>query len=264
MRKRIISIAILLVATLVATASEFWLEPNKFHYAVGEEMKLDFREGEAFTGEYWDMTKNKAELLQWYSTAGMKDMIKAVKPTKWSNVIMKFTGEGTQMLVMRSNAAFREWGGNHFNTYLEEQESGEILELRKKTGSSTDSVKENFTRFAKVLVQVGERRDETFKKKTGLRLEIMPTKNPYTLTTGDYLQCQILFDGRALPHALVKVWSRLNDTTFLQNIYSEKDGTIAFPISTKGVWMVSAVKMIRSEKPPAEWHSLWGSLVFGI
>ncbi len=264
MRKRIISIAVLLVATLVASAAEFWLEPKKFHYAVGEEMKLDFREGEAFTGEYWDMTKNSAELLQWYSLAGMKDLTKAVKPSKGSNVIMKFAGEGTQLLVMRSNAAYREWSGDQFSAYLVEQEFDEIAELRKRTTNLGDSVKENYTWLAKVLVQVGERKDDTFKKKTGLRLEIIPAKNPYALTTGDYLQCQILFEGRPLPHALVKVWSRLNNTTFLQNIYSEKDGTIVFPISMKGVWMVSTVKMISSEKPPAEWHSLWGSLVFGI
>jgi uncharacterized GH25 family protein len=264
MSKRIISITVLLAATLIATASEFWLKPKKFHYIVGEEMKLDFREGDAFTGELWDMNKNKAELFQWYSAAGMKDFTKAVKPTRGNNVIIKFQGEGTQLLVMRSNAAYREWSGDQFNAYLEEQEIGEIAELRKRTNSSSDSAKENYTRLAKVLVQVGERIDDTFKKKTGLRLEIIPAKNPYLLKTGDYLPCQILFEGRPLPHVLVKVWSRLNHTTFLQNIYSEKDGTIVFPISTHGTWMVSTVKMTRSEKPPADWQSLWGSLVFGI
>jgi hypothetical protein len=62
----------------------------------------------------------------------------------------------------------------------------------------------------------------------------------------------------------VKIWSRLNRTTFLQNIYTEDDGTIKFPVSAQGAWMVSTVIMIPSEIPGAEWHSLWGSLVFGI
>jgi uncharacterized GH25 family protein len=74
----------------------------------------------------------------------------------------------------------------------------------------------------------------------------------------------VLFEGKPLPHALVKVWSRLNNTTFLQNIYTEKDGMIKFPISTKGAWMVSTVKMISSDLPTSQYHSLWGSLVFGI
>ena len=245
------------------SATEFWLEPKKFHFQVGEEMMIDFMEGESFTGGLWDMKKNQVELLQWYSNSGVKDLSKTVKPTKGKNVTLKFAQEGTQLVVMRSNASFRAWQADQFNAYLEEEGLDEIAELRKKT-NSTDSAKEYYTRFAKVLVQVGERIDDTFKKKTGLRLEIILDKNPHLIRSGDYVQCLLLFEGKPLPNTLVKVWNRLNRTTFLQNIYTEKDGTIKFPISAKGAWMVSAVKMIPSEKPGAEWRSLWGSLVFGI
>jgi len=50
----------------------------------------------------------------------------------------------------------------------------------------------------------------------------------------------------------------------LQNLFTENDGTVRFPISATGPWMVSSVKMIASEKEGAEYHSLWASLVFGI
>ncbi len=264
MSRRIISILACIVATTFATASEFWLEPKKFHYAIGEEMKIDFREGDGFTGELWDMKEHRVEWMQWYSLTGTRDLIKTVKPTHGNNIMLKFPVEGTQVLVLRSQGTLRNWSGDQFGAYLEEHELNEILELRKRTTSLGDSIKESYTRLAKVLVQVGDRTDDAYKKKTGLRLEIIPTKNPYALKTGDYLSCQVLFEGKPMAHALVKVWSRLNHTTFLQNIYSEKDGTIVFPISTKGAWMVSTVKMISSEKPGVDWESLWGSLVFGI
>ena len=195
---------------------------------------------------------------------GVKDLSKAMKPTRGKNVMLKFVQEGTQLLAVRSNASYRTWGADQFNAYLEEEGLDEIAELRKAKNYTADSATEYYTRFAKVLVQVGERIDDTFKKKTGQCLEIILDKNPYLVKSGDYLQCLILYEGKPLPHTLVKVWNRLNRTTFLQNIYTEKDGTIKFPISAKGAWMVSTVKMIPSEKPAAEWHSLWGSLVFGI
>ena len=73
MSRRLISILVL-TAMGFLSATEFWLEPKKFHFRVGEEMMIDFREGESFTGELWDMKKNQVELLQWYSNSGVKDL----------------------------------------------------------------------------------------------------------------------------------------------------------------------------------------------
>jgi uncharacterized GH25 family protein len=114
------------------------------------------------------------------------------------------------------------------------------------------------------LAQVGDKKDDTFRKKIGLRIEIIPNQNPYLLKSGDYLQCLVLFDGKPSAHQMVKVWNKIGNTTFQQNNYTENDGTIKFPISSKGPWMVSTVKMIPSEKPGADWQSFWSSLVFGI
>jgi hypothetical protein len=47
-------------------------------------------------------------------------------------------------------------------------------------------------------------------------------------------------------------------------MYTEKDGTVKFPLSSKGPWMVSTVKMIPSEKEGADYQSMWSNLVFEI
>jgi uncharacterized GH25 family protein len=138
------------------------------------------------------------------------------------------------------------------------------MDERKKRNQMEKPSTEYSTRYVKLLLQVGERKDDTFKKKIGLRYEIVPNQNPYHLKTGDHLQCKLFFEGKPAAHALVKVWNKVGDTSFLQNIYTENDGSIHFPISASGPWMVSSVKMIKSEKEGAEYHSLWASLVFGI
>jgi uncharacterized GH25 family protein len=96
------------------------------------------------------------------------------------------------------------------------------------------------------------------------RYEIVPTSNPYALKTGDYLECRVLWEGKPAPHSLVKVWSHIGNRTFLQDIYTEDDGTIKFPLSNKGPWMVSAVRMIPSEMEGADYQSFWTSMVFSI
>jgi uncharacterized GH25 family protein len=262
--KRFITITIIFLTGLLTSAHECWLQPKKYLYKTGEEVKVDFMAGESFTGEFWDLSKNKAERIELHRAVGMKDLANEVKSVKGSNFSIKADVEGTYLLAMQSNAAYIEMTAEEFNEYLKEEGLDNMLAERRKLNQMGNPSREFYSRYAKVMVQVGAKTDDTFKKKTGLRYEIVPDQNPYTLKTGDHLQCKVFFEGKPAAHSLVKVWSKINNTTFLQNIYTENDGSIRFPISTSGSWMVSSVKMIKSEMEGADYHSLWSSLVFGI
>jgi uncharacterized GH25 family protein len=263
-KQRFFSLAILIFLSLAIEAHEFWLQPNRYKFKVGEEASIDFMVGESFTGEQWDLKKHKVELLELQNAVGKINLTDQVKSIKGFRLIKQLPSEGTQLFTMKSNAAYIELTADKFNEYLKEDGLDDILDDRKKMNLLDRPSKENYTRFTKLLLQAGEKTDDTYKKNVGFRVEIVPLSNPYTLKTGDYLQCLVLFEGKPLLHSLVKVWSRLNTTTFLQNIYTEKDGTIKFPISNKGAWMVSTVKMISNDLPTSQYHSLWASLVFGI
>jgi len=262
--KRLVAISFVLMITCLAQAHEFWLQPKKFRYKAGEEIKIDLMVGEGFEGEYWDLKRHKVEKLELHRVSGVKDLTKDVKPTEGNNLIYKADLGGTYLFTLISNDAYIEQEGKAFNAYLEEDGLDYILDQRKKSNSLDKTSTEYYTRFAKLLVQNGDRTDRTFNKVVGLKYEIVPQQNPYDLKVGDYLTCKVLFEGKPAPHTLVKVWNRVRDNSFMQNIYTENDGTIQFPISAAGPWMVSSVRMIASEKEGAEYHSLWASLVFGI
>lgn len=262
--KRIFTISILCLAAVLLQAHEFWLQPKKYRYNIGEEIKIDLMVGESFTGEYWDMNRHKVEKMQLHRLSGVKDLTALVTKTKGNNLSFKADSEGTYLFAMQSNAAYLELPAEEFNAYLKEDGLDYILEEREKLNQLGNPSRENYTRFAKLLVQTGTKTDDTYKKQLGLRYEIVPEQNPYGLKTGDYLGCKVYYDGKPAAFALVKVWSMVNNTTFLQNIYTEKDGSVKFPLGTKGAWMVSSVKMIKSENKNADYHSLWASLVFEI
>ena len=262
--KRVYVIFVFCLTAALLQAHEFWLQPKKYRYNLGEEIKIDLMVGESFTGEYWDLNRHKVEKMQLHRISGAKDLTSSVSKSKGNNLSFKADAEGTYLFAMQSNAAYLELPADEFNAYLKEDGLDYILDERKKLNQSDKPSRENYTRFAKLLVQVGAKPDETHKKKLGLRYEIVPEQNPYTLKTGDYLDCKVYYEGKPAAFALVKVWSMVNNTTFLQNIYTEKDGSVRFPIGTKGAWMVSSVRMIKSESKNADYHSLWASLVFEI
>jgi uncharacterized GH25 family protein len=252
------------LATQLASSHEFWLQPGKFRYGVNEEMNVALLVGENFEGEPWDLKKNKIERLELHHLAKIVDLRPQVRPGDKDPLKYKFTEEGTHGLVLQSSEAYVEMDAEKFNDYLKEDGIENALEIRSKSNTLNKPSKEFYSRHVKLLVQVGNKKDDTFRKKEGLRIEIIPNQNPYLLKSGDYLQCLVLFDGKPSAHQMVKVWNKIGNTTFQQNNYTENDGTIKFPISSKGPWMVSTVKMIPSEKPGADWQSFWSSLVFGI
>jgi uncharacterized GH25 family protein len=264
MKKKIIFVVLILSAALLTQSHEFWLQPKKFKYALDEEMNVAFLVGENFEGEPWDLKKNKLLKLELSHLAKVTDLRLQVKSDAKEKLKYKFTEEGTYLLLMQSNDAYIELEPEKFNDYLKEDGLEDALDIRTKTNTLDKPSKEFYSRYVKLLVQAGNKTVDSFKKKTGMRIEIIPMQNPYLLKSGDYLQCLVLFNGKPSAPQMVKIWNKIGNTTFQQNNYTENDGTLKFPISSKGPWMVSTVKMIASEKPGADWQSFWSSLVFGI
>ena len=262
--KKVITLVFVFAFLNLAQSHEFWLQPSKYRYAVGEAMTIDFKVGENFTGESWDLKRHTVEQVQLVNASGVKKLESTVQKTKSKNLTTVLDKPGTYVIGLESNFAYLELEADKFNEYLKEDGLENILELRKKENTLDKPSREFYKRYAKLMVQAGPVADDTYKKRLGFRYEIMPLTNPYTLKPGDYLDCRVMWENKPVPHTLVKVWNYVGNRTFLQNIYTENDGTIRFPISTSGPWMVSAVKMIPSERDGAEYQSQWASLVFGI
>jgi uncharacterized GH25 family protein len=264
MNKKLISFAVLLSCSLLAQAHEFWLQPLKFVHQTGEDLVVNFKVGESFMGEPWKVTKDRLERLELHQTNTMKDLRAAVVEGDKGNLKTPLTVEGTYLLVMQSNAVFSDLEAEKFNEYLKEDGLDEAYAHRRKTNTLDKNGTELYARYSKLLVQAGEKTDNTFRKEAGLPVEIIPEQNPYALKIGAPIRFRILYMGKPLFGAKVRVWNFHNNRTTAQNIFSQQDGTVETHISNPGRWMVSFVKMVPSKDPKADWQSYWASLVFGV
>ncbi|MBS1978718.1 MAG: DUF4198 domain-containing protein [Bacteroidetes bacterium] len=264
MKRVFLLVTVCSAVSLFVDAHEFWLRPRKFRFKTGEELKVDFVVGEQFTGEYWDLQKHKVEKLILFAGGMQKNMVKDVRLSKGNNIVTKLEKGGTYLVALESDDAYLELDAEKFNAYLKEDGIEDILSERTQQKTLDQPSKEYYKRYAKLLVQTGTAADDTYRKRADFRFEIVPLANPYALKVGDYLQCRLYWNGRPSAHTMMKVWSHVGNRIFLQNIYSEDDGTITFPLSSGGPWMVSSVKMVHAEKPGADYQSYWTSLVFGI
>jgi uncharacterized GH25 family protein len=263
-RVRTIAFLFIFTASLICQAHEFWLQPDKFLYRKGDVLKLTFMVGEDFTGERWDLKKHRLVRFDHHAGNYSNGLIETVVPGEGSNLELKLESEGTHLIVMQSSNAFIELEADAFNAYLKEDGLDDIIQYRAKTNTQNKSAKEYYQRSAKLLVQVGTATDDTYGKRTGTPIEIIPVKNPYALKQGAEMKFEVVFEGKPLGYSLIKVWNRKDNRTTVQNIYTEKDGTFTTRLSNTGMWMVSCVKMVPAKEAGADWQSYWGSLVFGF
>jgi uncharacterized GH25 family protein len=264
MLPKILLFSILLLLFIPGVAQEYWMQSEKFAIKPGEKLVVNLQAGENFKGERWSIDKNAIEVLQLHQLSTTLNLRDSVNIATKNDVTHTIKNEGTYLLSLQSDNFFLESDPARFNDFLKACGLDDILYQRQKNNSLTSPGKEQYAIHTKLLVQVGQKRDDTFKKVLGSPAEIIPLQNPYALKIGDKIRFKILIEGKPVFGARVKVWNRSDNRTTIQNIYTEKDGTIESIISAPGPWMVSVVSMVPSKQAAAEWQSYRASLVFGI
>jgi uncharacterized GH25 family protein len=92
----------------------------------------------------------------------------------------------------------------------------------------------------------------------------VPLQHPYLLRKDQPLNFRLLFQGRPVQGALVKVWHRLNNKTEKVECTTNDEGIVEIPLSLAGKFMISSVRMERLEnEPDAQWQSYWATFTWG-
>lgn len=260
--RTLFTIAFLLCISLDGFGQELWMLPNKFFLKPHDSVLVEFNISRDFTSNAWDLKYQKvakAKLLEPGNEVSLElnEGKKAHMRTAWHD-------EGTKVIYLQTTPAVIEMEGEAFNSYLKTHSLDNAYAHRHTTNTLEKPGREIYERSAKLLVQVGDKKDDTYKKPTGFPLDIIPERNPYTVRLGDMVKFKILYEGKPLFGARVFIWNRNNDRTMKQPVYSQKDGMVEARMSEGGRWMVSVVKMIPSTDPSAEWHSYWSTLVFAV
>jgi len=262
--KKIILVISLLTFISSLSAHEFWLNPDKFIYKRGENINIRFLVGENFAGENWKGNLEKVQSLKLYYGGVSDDISKYLGTNAGDSIQLTMLDEGTCLVAFNSTNSYIELEGAKFNEYLEEDGLTNALEFRKQNGETDSMGREFYQRCAKTLFQTGKVKDKTYSVVTGLPVDIIPASNPYQLKNNDSLRLKIVYKEQPLTGALVKTWQRYMDSTITGSYTSDANGEIIIPVTLKGKWMVSVVKMERLENDPdAEWQSFWGSLTWG-
>ena len=248
-------------ANLSAHAHEYYLQPDKYFVAVGEQFGVDHRNGVKFKGSRYPwITRWNVRSEAWQNGVPAKVFGKDGDRPALS---LKSGQPGLISVIhesARSTLTFKKW--EKFKSYLADEGLTEKLADHKAAGYPETGIKEVYTRFAKTLINVGGAKGEDIP--TGLTIELVALKNPANLKAGDPFPVQVLYKGEPLSGVTVKVFAGM-DTEAAHRIVTDGNGKVLVPDSGTGPYLLNAVHMIKpvsnaKSAEGAHWETFWASM----
>jgi len=259
-----------LIAALVAfpaAAHEMWLQPSTFRTSPGDPVKVTFLVGDAADVTPWTFRWEKLHSFKSYGPQGISDQqttIRPITPATPENAVMNWQTPGTHMLVLESHHQPNTLTATRFNDYLAVDGLTPAIEHRKRNGETRKAGREIYSRRSKTLIQVGTAATNNVLQPIGQTLEIVPERNPYAPGNDTRLPVRIIYEGRALPGALVALTALGTGSKPIQKQTTDAEGRAVFDVARRGNWMVSVVwtRPIKSNKT-ADYDTVFTSLTFG-
>lgn len=252
-----------------ATAHDFWLQPAAFSVAPNTVVPVNALIGHGAARQRWAVGIDRVVQFKDVSASGTRDRRAELRLGNGAqDALLALDTPGTHILVLESTHAISELPSLRFNNYLAEEGLTPALALRARAGSTDTGGREIYSRRAKALVQVGPAGSTPQPQVTrplGLTLEIVPQKNPYMLAPAEALPVQVLYEGKPLAGALVKLINLDFDARPLEMRRTDAAGLAAFKVPRQGKWLLNVVwtKPIAGN-PNADFDTTFSSLTFGF
>ncbi|MDP7041296.1 MAG: DUF4198 domain-containing protein, partial [Gammaproteobacteria bacterium] len=217
-------------------AHDFWIEPEIFMPEPDATISLSLREGVQFKGNTLPYITDMLLDFSKVTDAG-REPIKSLLGSDPAATIR--VSEGPLLIGYQSAGNFVLLDAEKFNKYLEEEGIEFLREARLARGEDHVPAAENFYRYAKTLMQVGDGGGDLYKTVLGYTLELIPESDPYSLSAGDTLTFKLLLRNEPAAGLLVQAFNR-KDPTQIQKVRVDETGHATITLSSAGDWFIKA------------------------
>ena len=241
MKLRLILLPLALLATPVM-AHDFWLQPTRFQVAPNAPLGATFLVGHAALRERWKNNDRIVVMKDFF--AGAATDVRGGLRTGEVDLLTRFASPGLHVLGMQSSYAFSDLPAIRFNDYAKVEGLALITAARQSSGKSGVPGRERYSRRAKTLIQVGAQtatNQHFATRPIGLKLEIVPDRNPYALGASRVLPVHVLYNGRRLANATVKLTNLANDDKPVAVAITDSAGRARFRVPATGNWLLNVV-----------------------
>jgi len=251
-----------------AAAHEFWIQPERFWLPAGTTTPMTLQVG---TGTERQRSQLPLRRVMRFDAASSGEGPQDLKPAltlgaATADGVLGFDRPGAYVVTLRSDAtAQSHQSAARFNAYAEEEGLTPALETRAARGLQAIDASERYSRQTKALIQVGDGGAQAaVTRPVGLDLEIVPEVSPYALPRPATLPVQMLYEGRPLAGALVKITDLAHDAAPVEQRRTDGEGRAAFAMPGAGNWMMDVVWTKPLADEGVDFETVFASLSFGF
>jgi len=254
-----------------ATAHDFWLQPMDYWTTPDANSSFTLQVGH---GPFRQRSPIPARRITRFDVIGpggahvdLRESLRLGGAAEDGDFHIK--NPGTYFLVLQTDdSAQTHLPSIRFNDYLKAEGLTPALEQRTRLQRMDADGSERYSRCAKSLVQVGPSdagsQDEV-SKPVGMPLEIVPEASPYSMPRSARLPVRVIYEGRALAGALVKLTDLNNDASPFETHQTDPDGRTTFVMPGSGAWLLNVIWT--KALPPSDetdFETVFSSLSFGF
>ena len=260
-------LSLALVATS-ATAHDFWLQPDKFLTDAGQTIPFTVQVGHGDDRDRWAIDPDRILMMKTVGPSGTVDLQPELgKAGNEADIAPVFSTNGMYVVAIETNHAVSDLPAEQFTNYANTEGLTPALNHRIKNKTTASNGREIYSRRAKSLIRVGTNgapADPRATQAIGLTLEIVPERDPYVLGKARNLPVHVLYEGKRLAGATVKLTNLESDEKPISVMKTDKSGRATFRIPESGTWLMNVVwtKPI-SGRPNADFDTIFSSLTFG-
>ena len=258
--------AALLLALLPfgANAHEYYLMPQSFTPASNTEFAVRHRLGENFKGNempYISKWNIRSEIWK-------DGKSREIRGQDGDRPALKITesGSGLTAVIHQSNIdflTFPSW--EKFQSYVVKNGMEYALAPSESGAKPKLKLKEAYARYAKTLISV-DGQPTGADQPVGMKIELMALAHPLSLKADDPMPVQLLYEGKPLASALIKVFVGVGND-FTHTIRTDADGKAMIPADGPGPYLLNAIHMTEPQgeeaiAKAAHWESFWASLTY--
>jgi uncharacterized GH25 family protein len=257
-------------ASFVA-AHDFWLQPNEYWISPDALTSMTLQVGHGSFRQRSLIPARRITRFQAIAPKGavvdLHERLRLGQAAEDGDFRLK--NPGTYVLVLQTDdRAQTHLPSIRFNDYLKVEGLTPALEQRARLHRMDADGSERYSRCAKSIVQVGPPgagSQGQVSKPVGLPLEIVPEANPYGVPRSATLPVRVIYAGRPLAGALVKLTNLKYDASPFEVHLTDHDGRASFTMPNSGTWLLNVIwtkALPRSDE--TDFETVFSSLSFGL
>ena len=254
-----------------ALAHDFWVQPSAYWTPAGASTPMTLQVGHGPARQRSPIPLRRIVRFETIGPDGavtdQRGRLQPGGPLKDGDVALR--KPGTHVVVLQTDdLAQTHLPALRFNDYLRAEGLTPALADRTRRGRTDRDGSENYSRCAKSILHAGSAGAGAQAQATrpvGLPLEIVPEISPYAAPRSSLLPVRVLYQGRPLAGALVKLTRLEDDANPLETHLTDRSGRAVFAMPSSGTWLLNVIwTRVQPSSAETDFDTTFSSLSFGF